>query len=90
MVFQDSSLNPRFTPRARSSIRFRGLGDIRERDALRAKLRGIRGIVYVSHDLKVVRLLCDHVIVMRTDESSNRVRPNASWAIRRMPIQGGC
>jgi peptide/nickel transport system ATP-binding protein len=22
--------------------------------------------VYVSHDLKVVRLLCDHVIVMRT------------------------
>jgi hypothetical protein len=37
MVFQDSSLNPRFTPRARSSIRFRGLGDIRERDALGAR-----------------------------------------------------
>jgi peptide/nickel transport system ATP-binding protein len=37
MVFQDPSLNPRFTPRARSSIRFRGLGDIRERDALGAR-----------------------------------------------------
>jgi len=29
-------------------------------------LLGIRGIVYVSHDLNVVRLLCDRVIVMRT------------------------
>jgi hypothetical protein len=44
MVFQDPSLNPRFTPRARSSIRFRGLGDIRERDALRASYEEFAGL----------------------------------------------
>jgi hypothetical protein len=44
MVFQDPSLNPRFTPRARSSIRFRGLGDIRERDALGARYEEFAGL----------------------------------------------